>query len=100
MRIVSPDEARRIAVRAQLLDGSATSVLDTVRTLGFLQLDPIATVAEPQHLVLWNRLGAYDRAVVLVGDRLRLDVERVRIWPVVGDAHGLLELLSVVLFLR
>ena len=62
MRIVSPDEARRIAVRAQLLDGSATGVLDTVRTLGFLQLDPIATVAEPQHLVLWNRLGAYDRA--------------------------------------
>jgi hypothetical protein len=50
--------ARRIAVRAQLLDGSATSVLDTVRRLGFLQMDPIATIATPQHLVLYSRLGA------------------------------------------
>ena len=31
MRLVSPDEARRIAVRAQLLDGSAASALETVR---------------------------------------------------------------------
>ena len=54
--------ARRVAVRAQLLDGSATSVLDTVRRLGFLQMDPIATVATPQQLVLFSRLGAYDTA--------------------------------------
>ena len=54
-------EARRAAVHAQLLDGSATGVLDTVRRLGFLQLDPISTVAPPQHLVLWSRLGPFDR---------------------------------------
>jgi uncharacterized protein YcaQ len=54
------DEARRIAVRAQLLDGSARSVLDAVRRLGFLQLDPIATVATPQELVLQARLGTFD----------------------------------------
>jgi uncharacterized protein YcaQ len=83
-RVVDPEQARRIAVRAQLLDGSATGVLDTVRRLGFLQLDPIATVARPQHLVLWSRLGAYDRAEL---DRL-LWVDRALIewdaflWPV------------------
>ena len=61
-RIVSLDQARRIAVRAQLLDGSARGVLDTVRSLGYLQMDPIATVATPQRLVLWSRLGPYDVA--------------------------------------
>jgi len=66
-RVVTAEEARRIAVHAQLLDGSATSVLDTVRTLGFLQMDPIATVARPQELVLFSRLGPFDPAVL---DRL------------------------------
>jgi uncharacterized protein YcaQ len=62
MREVPVAAARRMAVRAQLLDGTATGVLETVRTLGFLQLDPISTVAPPQHLVLWSRLGSsYDR---------------------------------------
>ncbi len=61
--IVSAEEARRIAVRAQLLDGSATDVLSTVRRLGFLQIDVVAPVAVPQHLVLFSRLGpGYDRA--------------------------------------
>ena len=49
-------------MHAQLLDGSARSVLDTVRRLGFLQMDPISTVATPQRLVLWSRLGSFDTA--------------------------------------
>src|SRR5438105_5131869 len=83
-RAVTQEQARRIAVRAQLLDGSARGVLETVRRLGFLQMDPIATVARPQHLVLWSRLGPYDAAEL---DRL-LWVERklvewhAFIWPV------------------
>jgi uncharacterized protein YcaQ len=84
LREVTPAEARRIAVRAQLLDGGASDVLSTVRRLGFLQLDPISTVAPPQHLVLWSRLGeAYDPAEL---DRLlweeRLLVEwNAFLWP-------------------
>jgi len=62
VRKVGVEEARRIAVRAQLLDGSARTVLDTIRRLGFLQMDPISTVATPQQLVLWSRLGSYDTA--------------------------------------
>jgi len=74
---VSVAEARRIAVRAQLLDGSATGVLETVRRLGFLQLDPISTVAPPQHLVLWSRLGSYDRAEL---DRLLWEERKLVEW--------------------
>jgi len=50
-------------VRAQALDGSAAGVLDTVRRLGFLQIDVVQPVERPQHLVLFSRLGpGYDRA--------------------------------------
>jgi uncharacterized protein len=60
---VTPEEARRIAVRAQLLDGRARGVLETVRRLGFLQIDVVQPVERPQHLVLFSRLGpSYDRA--------------------------------------
>ncbi len=81
-RTVTADEARRIAVRAQLLDGSARGVLETVRHLGFLQLDPIATVATPQHLVLWSRLGSFDTSELdrlLWVERTPVRVERVRL---------------------
>jgi uncharacterized protein YcaQ len=63
-RVVTQEQARRIAVRAQLLDGSARGVLDTVRRLGFLQMDPISTVATPQQLVLFSRLGRFHPAAL------------------------------------
>ena len=83
MRIVSTEEARRIAVRAQLLDGSAIGVLDTVRRLGFLQIDPISTVAPPQHLVLWSRLGPFDVAELdrLLWEERTLVEWNAFIWP-------------------
>jgi uncharacterized protein YcaQ len=70
-------QARRIAVRAQALDGSATSVLDTVRQIGFLQVDPISTVAPAQRLVLFSRLGAHDPAEL---DRLLWEEKQLFEW--------------------
>ena len=51
------DEARRIAVRAQLLDARRhTDLLQVVSHLTFLQLDPTAAIAPSADLVAWNRL--------------------------------------------
>lgn len=59
---LTAEQARRIAVRAQLLDGSAAEILPTIRHLGYLQLDPTNRVARSHLLVLWSRLGSYDPA--------------------------------------
>lgn len=51
-------EARRIAVRAQLLDAARPSdLLSVVRQLTLVQIDPTAAVAPSADLVLWSRLG-------------------------------------------
>ena len=74
---VDVETARRIAVRAQGLDGSQSDVLETVRRLGFLQLDPISSVAPPQQLVLWSRLGRFDTAEL---DRLLWEEKKLVEW--------------------
>jgi uncharacterized protein YcaQ len=81
---VSLAQARRIAVRSQLLDGSASGVLQTVRRLGFLQIDPISTVAPPQRLVLWSRLGPYDPGELdrLLWKERKLFEWSAFIWPI------------------
>jgi len=82
---VSLEEARRIAVRAQALDGSASGVRETVRRLGFLQIDVVAPVAQPQHLVLFSRLGpGYDRAELdrLLWEERALFEWGAFIWPI------------------
>ena len=71
-------------MRSQLLDGSATGVLQTVRRLGFLQIDPISTVAPPQRLVLWSRLGPYDPGELdrLLWKERKLFEWSAFIWPI------------------
>ena len=78
------ERARRVAVRAQALDGSADGVLDTVRRLGFLQMDPISTVAPPQQLVLWSRLGSFDVTELdrLIWEERKLFEWDAFIWPI------------------
>lgn len=59
MHELSRTDARRIAVRAQLLGAEPpTSLLDVVRHLTLLQFSPTAAVAPSAHLVAWSRLGS------------------------------------------
>jgi uncharacterized protein len=52
-------DARRVAVRAQLLDSARPTALhDVVRRLTLLQIDPTAAIAPNADLVAWSRLGS------------------------------------------
>lgn len=65
---LSAAEARRIALAAQGFDRSRPDARPDVRhyrrvidSLGLLQLDYVNVLMPAQFLVLWSRLGAYDR---------------------------------------
>jgi uncharacterized protein YcaQ len=78
---LSRTDARRIAVRAQLLDvPRPTDLLDVVRRLTLLDIEPTAAVAPSADLVLWSRLGgAYEpeELQVLLENRVLLELNGV-----------------------
>jgi uncharacterized protein YcaQ len=52
-------QARRIAVRAQMLDANRpTDLVAVVQQLTMLQIDPTAAIAPSADLVAWSRLGS------------------------------------------
>src|SRR3954469_16841765 len=79
MRRLGREVARRIAVRAQLLDAERPPDLaSVVDRLTFLQLDPTAAVAPSADLVAWSRLGSsYDRSQL----QQALEVDRTLFEP-------------------
>jgi uncharacterized protein YcaQ len=100
-------EARRIAIRAQLLDAQrSTDLLTVVEHLTLLQLDPTAAIAPSADLVAWTRLGdAYrpeDLTAALERDRtlyevraiirptadLPLQLAAMAAWPFADDGRG------------
>ena len=81
MHELSRVAARRIAVRAQLLDNPRpTDLLDVVRRLTLLDIEPTAAVAPSADLVLWSRLGGGyepDELQVLLENRILLELRGV-----------------------
>jgi uncharacterized protein YcaQ len=66
---LSETAARRLAVSCQHLAGpratpDVVGIKHVLGTLRCLQLDPVSAVAQSHLLVLWSRLGNYDRAAV------------------------------------
>src|ERR1041384_6422171 len=100
---LSRRDARRVAVRAQLLGRERPAdLLAMVRHLTLLQLDPVKAVAPSADLVAWSRLGSsYSpdelrtaltdrrlielRAFVRPAEDLALYRDRMALWPGQGD---------------
>ncbi|WP_214321843.1 DNA glycosylase AlkZ-like family protein [Nonomuraea sediminis] len=103
---LSRQDARRAAVRAQLLQRERPDgLLSVVRGLTLLQLDPISAVAPSADLVAWSRLGAaYSpsdlraaledrrlvelRALVRPAEDLALYRAAMAVWPGSGELTG------------
>jgi uncharacterized protein len=69
MRTISLPTARRLFIHRQHLNdltptNDAAGILDIVRDLGCLQLDPISAVTRSHQLVVWSRVGNYDLAAL------------------------------------
>lgn len=100
---LSRTEARRVAVRAQLLERKRPAdLVSAVRQLTLLQLDPTNAIAPSAELVAWSRLGSSycprdlrdalsDRrliehhAIVRPAEDIALYRARMALWPGAGE---------------
>ena len=103
---LSRQDARRLAIKAQLLERDRPDGLLTVaRRLTLLQLDPVSAVAPSADLVAWSRLGsAYSledlrkavderqlielMALLRPAEDLALYRGRMAVWPGTGELKG------------
>lgn len=55
---LSREDARRIVVRAQLLDSARPGdVVEVAEQLGAIKIDPTSVIAPAEHSILWSRIG-------------------------------------------
>ncbi len=78
--VLTREEARRIIVRAQLLEADRPGdVVEVAEQLGYIKIDPTATIAPCEHTVLWSRIGwSYEPGQlqkVVEADRLLFEYE-------------------------
>jgi uncharacterized protein len=104
---LSRQDARRVAVRAQLLQQARPAdLLTVVRRLTLLQLDPVSAVAPSADLVVWSRLGssAYSpsdlrtalderrlfelRALIRPAEDIALYRAAMELWPGSGELRS------------
>jgi hypothetical protein len=69
MRTLTPQLIRRLAITKQFLAGARPAptldgLMEVLRGIRCLQIDPIRAVERTQHLVLFSRLGAHDPALL------------------------------------
>ena len=81
---LTPTEARRLAIAAQRLtaprpQASKEGILELLRQINCLQIDPIRAVERTQLLVLWSRVGAFDPGLL---DQLQEERHIIE-----GEAH-------------
>ncbi|QPC82427.1 YcaQ family DNA glycosylase [Phototrophicus methaneseepsis] len=62
LKLTNQELRRLVIVKQHLSAAEKPTMLDTIRDIGCLQLDPISAVERSHMLVLWSRIGPYDEA--------------------------------------
>lgn len=67
--MLSQEEARALALRAQGFGVPYAEPPEVLRTLGVIQLDSVSTVARSHELAVYSRFGSYEASTVNIGVR-------------------------------